>query len=38
MRDMAQVGLVPRPTVSHDGPKAVVLFTLCLGRDRATAS
>jgi MFS transporter, DHA2 family, methylenomycin A resistance protein len=31
MRDMAQVGLVPRPTVSHGGPKAVVLFTLCLG-------
>jgi hypothetical protein len=31
MRDMAQVGLVPRPTVSQDGPKAVVLFTLCLG-------
>ena len=31
MRDMAQVGLVPRPTVSHGDRKAVVLFTLCLG-------
>ncbi len=31
MRDMAQVGPVPRPTAGHGGPKAVVLFTLCLG-------
>jgi EmrB/QacA subfamily drug resistance transporter len=28
---MAQVGLVTRPTVSHPGRKAAVLFTLCLG-------
>jgi MFS family permease len=31
MRDMARVGLVPSPTVSHGGRKALVLFTLCLG-------
>jgi DHA2 family methylenomycin A resistance protein-like MFS transporter len=31
MTDMARVGLVPRPTVSHGRREAVVLFTLCLG-------
>ena len=31
MRDMAQVGLVFRPTFRYGSRKAMVLFTLCMG-------